>query len=199
MMKANTPPVVLAVVAFVLATSPAAAHVGSGAQVSIMKGLGHPLMGLDHVLAMAAIGLWAASGAGRTLWPIGLATIGAMAIGITMPSIGLSVPLVEPVILVSVLTVGLLVAASIRVSPVSGMVIAAAFALFHGFAHGSEIGQARDIYVVTGVLFSSAVLLGLGFAIGRALSIAGGAGSRLVRLAGTGTTVTGLAMAVAQL
>jgi urease accessory protein len=170
----------------------ASAHTGDHTTVTgFAGGLAHTLSGLDHLLAMVAIGLWAAQQGGRALWAIPAAFVGAMGLGGGLALAGLSLPHVETGIAASVLVLGLLIATRRQWAAPVGMAIAAAFALFHGHAHGLEMPQAASpaLYAL-GFVLATACLHGAG--------IAGSlVGRRAVQLAGAGIAATGLAMIVA--
>jgi urease accessory protein len=177
---------VLAVVCCV--AGPAAAHTGSHGVTGFVSGLTHPLSGLDHLLAMIAIGLWAAQQGGRALWAVPAAFLGAMLAGGGLALAGLSLPHVETGIAVSVLVLGLLVATRRQWAVVAGIVVAAGFAVFHGHAHGLEMPQAASpaLYAL-GFVLATAVLHGAG--------IAGSlCGRRAVQCAGAGIATAGAAM-----
>lgn len=154
-----------------------------GDAASLMTGLAHPLTGLDHVLGMLAIGLWAGQRAGRALLAIPLAALAAIILGGTMGLGGLAVPGVETWIVASILCVGLAVACALRVRTPWMAAAAALFAFFHGHAHGSELaaGAAPLAYGV-GFVAASGMICAAGAAIGHAVrSVADG---RLLRAAG---------------
>ena len=130
-----------------------------------MHGFEHPLAGLDHLLAMVAVGLWAAQSGGRALLALPAAFIGAMILGGLAGIAGLPLPAVELGILGSVLALGALVAFQRSCSLVRCVAITAAFAVFHGYAHGVEMPVA-----------ASPLTYGLGFATATALLHAGGIG-----------------------
>jgi urease accessory protein len=149
------------------------AHPGHGEVASFVAGFSHPLLGLDHVLAMLAVGVWAAQArsAGRVMWVAPLAApltfVAAMLLGAMLGLSGLSVPLVEPMIAASVLVFGLLVAARAQKGAVV-MSLIGAFALFHGIAHGAEFGAAADASVagwMLGFTLATALLHAAGIAI----------------------------------
>lgn len=199
MIKTTIQRAALALVALTVATLPAAAHVGPEAHGSFMSGLTHPLFGLDHILAMVAVGLWAATLGGRAIWMVPAAFVGTMAIGFTLPLLGVSLPLVEPAILASVVVLGLFVAAAVRVPTGAGMALVAAFAMFHGFAHGAELGAANGVGFAGGFIVSTIALHAVGVAIGLAAlasPLRGRVGPGFLRLAGAGTAVAGLALVV---
>lgn len=166
------------------------AHTGDHAVAGFASGLAHPFLGLDHLLAMIAVGLWAAQQGGRALWAVPAAFVGAMLLGGLVAWSGGALPLVEGAIALSVLVLGLLIATRQAWAIPLGMAVAAAFALFHGYAHGLEMPQA-----------ASPLLYALGFVIAtvtlHALGITGHlAGRRAVQWAGAGIAATGLALIV---
>ncbi len=148
------------------ATSPAFAHLNPGEHGSFMAGLSHPLFGLDHILAMVAVGLWAAMIGGRAIWMVPTAFVGTMAVGFVLAIVGVSLPFVEPAILASVVALGLLIAAAVKLPVPGGMAVVAAFALFHGYAHGGEIGAATQMSYGLGFAVATAFLHGVGIGLG---------------------------------
>jgi urease accessory protein len=122
-------------------------------------GLQHPLSGLDHLLAMIAVGLWAGLCGGRRewLWPatfvssmIAGGAIGMFAV-ITIP--------VEPAILASVMVLGLATALSLRAPLVLGGLLIAVFGLAHGYAHGTEMPRTvHGLDFAAGFIFATAIL-----------------------------------------
>ncbi len=178
----------LSLAALCLYASAASAHTGHHAVAGFVSGLSHPLSGLDHLLAMVAIGLWAAQQGGRALWAVPAAFVGTMVLGGTLALGGLVLPHVETGIAASVLVLGLLVATRQRWNVAAGMAIAAGFALFHGYAHGQEMPQATSpaLYAL-GFVLATAFLHGVGIAAGRI-------GSHAIQLAGLAIAASGLAM-----
>lgn len=150
--------------ALVLAT-PAVAHLPEGEYGSFLAGVTHPLFGLDHVLAMIAVGLWAAQIGGRALWAVPTAFVGAMVAGFLPAIAGLPLPFVEPMILASIMALGLVVALALRPAPGLAMGAVALFALFHGHAHGGELGQAQALQFGAGFAIATALLHAAGLAI----------------------------------
>ncbi|MFN0136605.1 MAG: HupE/UreJ family protein [Phycisphaerae bacterium] len=148
-------------------------------------GLAHPLTGLDHALAMLAVGLWAAQLGGRALWAVPAAFVAMMIVGAGLSQAGLQLPMVESGIVASIVVVGLCVAIALRPPVAAAAVSVALFAMFHGHAHGSELpfGASAATYA-GGFAISTALIhaagISLGFAIMQirsqvALRIAGGA------------------------
>jgi len=129
----------------------AAAHTFGAHGAGFVSGITHPLTGLDHMLAMIAVGMWAAQLGGRARWAVPLAFVGMMALGAILAAAGLILPAVETGIAASVLILGLLIAFSSRMPVLLGMALVGVFAIFHGHAHGTELPQA-----------ASAVAYGLG-------------------------------------
>jgi len=159
-------------VAALAVSASAHAHTGHGELTGFVAGFAHPLLGLDHVLAMLAVGVWAAQvrSAGRIMWTAPMVFLAAMLTGATAGLAGLAVPMVEPMIAASVLIFGLLVAGRAQKNAVV-MPLVAAFALFHGFAHGAEFSAVADASAATWMLgFSLATALlhvaGIAIALG---------------------------------
>lgn len=128
-------------VAALVAATPALviAHPGHEHTTSLMTGFLHPLGGLDHLLAMLAIGLWAASLGGRAQWVVPLAFVGTMLIGGGLTMAGVQVPFIEQGIVLSVILMGALLVGIARFPVAACASIAALFAVFHGAAHGLEM------------------------------------------------------------
>ena len=181
----------LAGIALLLASLPSAAlaHPAVFHTSPFMGGIAHPLSGLDHVLAMVAVGLWAAQQGGRALWVWPAAFAGIMLLGGAFGMAGIAFPMVEPAIAASVLVLGLLVAAAVALPVWAGALLVALFALFHGNAHGLEAVAGGAVAYAAGFAISTALLhaagLGLGLfarAPGRALMLRASGGA--VALAG---------------
>jgi urease accessory protein len=122
----------------------AAAHNLGAHGAGFAAGVAHPLAGLDHILAMIAVGLWAAQLGGRAYWSVPLAFVGMMVLGAVVAAAGLTLPAVESGIAASVLILGLLIAFSTRMAIPLGMALVGVFALFHGHSHGTELLQAAS-------------------------------------------------------
>ncbi len=104
---------ILASTTLAAAASPALAHIGAGATASFAAGLHHPLSGFDHMTVMVAVGLWATLKGGRALWAWPLAFVAVMLAGGGLGMAQMPLPLVEPVILASVVALGLMVALAV--------------------------------------------------------------------------------------
>jgi urease accessory protein len=150
--------------------TPAFAHLSPHEHGSFMAGLSHPLFGLDHILAMVAVGLWAAMLGGRAIWIVPAAFVGTMIVGFGLAMAGVGLPFVEPVILASVVVLGLVIAAAVRLPAPAGALLVGAFALFHGHAHGAELGSATAATYLAGFAAATALLHAAGIAIGLGLA-----------------------------
>ncbi|UAW96928.1 HupE/UreJ family protein [Halopseudomonas nanhaiensis] len=167
------------------------AHPGHGDIGGLFSGLIHPLAGLDHLLAMLAVGLWGAQLGGRARWVLPSLFVVFMLAGAGAGVAGIAVPGVEEVIVASVLALGLLLLWARRVALAPGAVIVSAFALMHGVAHGAEMPvDAGMAYYMLGFALSTALLhlAGIGVGSWRASGIA--------RLAGAGIALAGLGLAL---
>ena len=125
------------------ATVPAFAHLDPSEHGSFAAGFSHPLFGLDHILAMVAVGLWAAMQGGRAVWVVPAAFVGTMALGFAAAIAGVPLPFVEPVILASVIFIGIAVALALPIPTSAVAAMVGFFAFFHGHAHGGELGDAE--------------------------------------------------------
>lgn len=139
-------------------------HIGHLHGEALAAGLMHPLTGFDHLFAMLSVGLWAALTHDKlrdAIWsPLSFAAllfVGALA-GIS----GLSLPLQEPLIMASLLVLGLLVATRLKLPQWAGATLVGFFAFFHGLAHGSELpGSAETAWSFVAGFMLTTVLLHL--------------------------------------
>src|ERR1044072_6065311 len=178
--------------------SPAFAHIGHGAS-GFVHGFSHPVGGLCHVLAMVAVGLYAAMLGGRTLWLVPAAFLGAMAIGGALGMIGYALPYTETGIAVSVIVLGLALAFRVSLPTLAAMALAGVFAIFHGHAHGAEMPQSISGYeYAAGFLLATALLHGIGIAIGlTAGRLTERSGWRVAQAAGGAMTLAGVLLLAA--
>lgn len=145
-------------------TLPALAHPGHGSSDGFLSGFWHPFTGLDHVLAMVAVGVWAAMRGGPALWAWPGAFVGAMMAGFALAVNGVVLPLYEPMILASLIGLGLAIMLGLRMPVLAGAAMVGGFGLFHGYAHGIEIvGSA--VPFAAGFLAASIVLHATGMAL----------------------------------
>lgn len=188
-----------ALLVVLIGTAPAFAHLDPIEHGSFMAGFTHPLFGLDHILAMVAVGLWAASVGVRALWAVPAAFIATMAIGFAAAILGLPLPFVEPVILASVIFIGIMVALALPLPTAGVAAVVAFFALFHGHAHGGEMGEAGAFGYAAGFLAATALLHAAGVALGVVAGrlLATRRGLAATRIAGGLTALGGLWLAIA--
>jgi urease accessory protein len=166
-MKKNSSKLLLTLSLLVLLPRLASAHILLGTSHGFADGFLHPLTGWDHLLAMFAVGLWAAQHRGRALWLIPSSFVGVMLLGGILGLAGLSVPGAQAAIALSVLALGGLVATMTRFRPSLSMMVVGLFALFHGYAHGHEMpAAAAALPFSIGFVLSTAFLHGLGIAAG---------------------------------
>lgn len=185
---------IIAAAAMTLMASPAFAHLNPAEHGSFAAGFSHPLTGTDHILAMVAVGLWAAMLGGRALFAVPAAFVGVMIVGFLTALFGLPVPFVEPVILASVVVLGLVVALALPVPVVVGAAIAGFFAFFHGHAHGGELGEAGAWSFMAGFALATALLhaVGVGIGLGGSRLVGTEAGRWITRGLGGLTALGGL-------
>ena len=147
--------------------APALAHVEQGQAAGLLSGLTHPISGLDHVLAMLAVGLWGAQLGSPALWLLPVAFPMTMALGGVLGLVGLPLPGVEVGIAVSGIVLGAMVLSEARLPLPVALVLVGLFAIFHGHAHGTElpVGQSGLTYSV-GFVAATGCLHGVGIAIG---------------------------------
>lgn len=183
----------LLALAFTLVSTAALAHPDSGPASGLVHGFLHPLSGLDHVLAMLAVGLLAAVLGGRALLLVPASFVVMLAAGFLLGTSGVALPFLEFGIALSVLVIGGAAALG-RSLPLAGaMALAGAFAVFHGFAHGAEMplgasgtGYALGFVATTVLLHAAGILVAtLG------ATLAGHRGRRLAQLAGGAVALGG--------
>jgi urease accessory protein len=179
-------------------SSVALAHPGHGDAGGLAHGFLHPLGGLDHVLAMVAVGLFAAHLGGRALWLVPATFVAVMALGGALGMAGTGLPFVETGIALSVVVLGLAVALRISVPTLAAMALVGFFAIFHGYAHGAEMPvDASGASYAAGFLAATALLHGAGIALGIAVARLGEfAGRRSVQVAGGAMALAGVAILV---
>lgn len=187
---------ILALAPLTTAATPAFAHLNPEQHGSFAAGLSHPLFGLDHLLVMVAVGLWAAVLGGRACWALPASFMAAMIAGFIAALSGFTLPLVEPMLLASVFALGLVVALSMRLPTSAAMGVVAAFALFHGVAHGSELGAATALTFSAGFVLSTALLHAAGVVVALA-SARSLLNSQIIRGLGWATVFGGVWAAVA--
>lgn len=176
-----------------LIATPALAHTGHGTD-GFAEGIVHPLGGLDHLLAMVAVGLWAVQMGGRALWLLPLSFIASMVAGGALGSAGIELPALEGGIAASVVLLGLAIAGAARL-PLPGAALAVGlFALWHGTAHGAEMPADADaLRYALGFVMATALLHAAGIAVADGVRQRRG----MVRGLGAAIAATGLWLATA--
>ena len=134
----------------------------------LLNGVLHPILGLDHLLAMVAVGILSVRLGGKAVWQVPATFVGVMIIGGILGLTGVSLPAVEPAVALSVLAIGVALALDQRLSKVWSILFVGLFALFHGHAHGTEVPElaqpavyALGFVLSTVALHISGVLVGL--------------------------------------
>jgi urease accessory protein len=170
MKKDRTGRQLLLLLVFTAFTPATLAHTHGAHGAGFVAGGLHPFLGLDHLLAMVAVGLWAAQLGGRALWMMPAAFVTSLVAGALLAYAGVALPAVETTVILSLLILGSLVVSAARLPIAAGMTLVGGFALFHGHAHGSELPQAANAWFYL-----------LGFSLATALLHAAGviAGTRL--------------------
>lgn len=181
----------LAFSAILLRARPALAHVESGQAGGFLDGLAHPVTGVDHVVAMIAVGLWGAQLGAPAVWLLPVTFPIVMAFGGMLGLVGVALPGVEVGIALSGLLLGLAVVTAWRPPLAVAAVLVGLFAVFHGHAHGTELpaGQNALLYSL-GFVVATGTLHALGIAAGLVQRF--DRGRALLRAAGAGVAATGL-------
>jgi urease accessory protein len=180
----------------VLATTAAQAHTGLGTTSGFLAGVMHPLTGIDHLLAMMAVGFWAAQRGGKALWLWPATFVGSMVAGGALGMAGVPVPFVEQGIQGSLVVLGLLVALGARPSLAIGCALIGLAGIFHGHAHGAEAPEtASGLEYAAGFVVATASLHAAG--VGLAVLASRLAATVLVRAAGVVTALVGVGLAFA--
>jgi urease accessory protein len=148
----------------IAAASPALAHPGHE-----FSGFAHPFTGIDHLLAMVGVGVWASLLAVRrpaAAFLVPAAFVGMMLVGAAAAFAGIKVPLVEAGIVASVLILGALIVAAVRLPSAVAMAVVGVFAVFHGYVHAIEAPVAGTGVYILGFILATAFLHAVGFGLG---------------------------------
>jgi urease accessory protein len=181
--------------AMLMAQGAALAHEGAGAAGGVLSGFSHPFSGWDHIIAMIAVGLWGALLGAPAIWMLPITFLLMMAVGGFLGLIGVALPGVEIGIAVSAIVLGLAVAAKARLMLTITMAVVAAFAVFHGHAHGTELAVGANALAYSlGFVVATGLLHVIGIAIGtlRGWRV----GEWAIRTMGTGVAAAGLVFLV---
>lgn len=162
-----TIPRLLAAAVVATVSAPALAHVEAGQATGLLSGFLHPISGLDHVLAMVAVGLWGAILGAPAIWVLPIAFPLVMAMGALLGFLGVPLPGVEYGIAASAILLGAAVAFEVRPPVAFAALLVGVFAIFHGYAHGSELppGQSALLFSM-GFVIATGALHAVGIGIG---------------------------------
>ena len=149
------------------ATALAHAHAGAGAGdgPAFLHGLLHPLTGIDHALAMIAVGALAGVLGGRLRWLLPIAFLTAAMAGGWLGRLGYALPHLEAAVAASVAALGVMLLAGRRMPIRLALALVGVFGILHGAAHGLELQAALSFARTGGFLFSTACLHATGFAL----------------------------------
>ena len=186
-----TIPRLLAAAVVAAVSAPALAHVEAGQATGLLSGFLHPISGLDHVLAMVAVGLWGAILGAPAIWVLPIAFPLVMAMGALLGFLGVPLPGVEYGIAASAILLGAAVAFEVRPPVAFAALLVGVFAIFHGYAHGSELppGQSALLFSM-GFVIATGALHAVGIGIGALHARSWGAA--VLRVAGSMVAVGGV-------
>jgi urease accessory protein len=167
------------------------AHVEAGGAGSVVAGFLHPVTGIDHVVAMVAVGLWGAVLGPPAIWLLPVAFPMVMAFGGLLGLLAVPLPGVETGIALSALVLGVLVMFQTRLPLVLTFLLVGLFALFHGFAHGVELPEGGDALLFSlSFVVATGLLHLVGIALGEVRRWAWG--QSLLKLAGAAIAAVGI-------
>ncbi|WP_420413721.1 HupE/UreJ family protein [Roseibium sp.] len=184
----------LVVFSFII-SEPALAHSGGGYGGGFVSGFVHPILGWDHVAAMIAVGLWGAFLGAPSIWILPVVFPMVMAFGAVLGILGVPVPAVETGIALSAVVLGLMIAFAVKAPIWMSAVLVGLFAIFHGYAHGTELPATANIFAyAVGFVIATGILHMIGIAFG--LLVKWPAGRVAVRGAGGAISLAGVAFLV---
>jgi len=183
----------IGIVLLMLMPTASLAHPGHGMESGLLAGMEHPLMGIDHIAVMIAVGLWAALKGGRAMWLWPVAFVGMMSIGAALGMAHVPVPFVESGILASLVVIGLMLALAANLPVWLGAALIGVLALFHGHAHGAEAPEnIGGLAYMAGFVLATMSLHLVGIGIGLSLRVI--KLQPLVRIAGAACVLLGLGL-----
>ena len=189
--KNYLPILLLFVFAVIFLPSSALAHVTEDVSGGLLSGIMHPISGMDHVVAMVAVGLWGAQLGMPAIWILPVTFPLVMAMGGVLGLLGIPLPAVELGIALSAIVLGLMVALAQRPPLVVSTLLVGAFAIFHGYAHGAELpASAGPLAFSVGFVFATGCLHATGILIG--LIIKWPVGAKIIRVGGGAIAATGV-------
>ena len=180
---------------FLFIPSLVSAHTGVGPTIGFWYGFIHPFSGLDHILAMVAVGIWAAQLGGKALWIVPSTFVSAMIVGGILGINGVALPFVEQGIIMSILILGVLIVAAARLPIGISTLLVGLFAIFHGHAHGTEMPLAMS-GLRYGLGFISATILLHASGISLAVLLRKIQHSQVLRFAGVGIVMAGIVLSL---
>ena len=188
----------LSIAALLIGSTAAQAHTGVVDPAGFAHGLMHPISGIDHVLPMIAVGLFAALLGGRALWLVPASFVAMMGAGGVLGVAAVNVPFAEIGIGLSVVALGSAVALRLNMRLAMAMLFVGFFAVFHGYAHGAEMPESASGFEYgLGFMLATALLhacgIGLGWAIATMSEVRG---RRIAQAAGGGMALAGIAVLV---
>jgi urease accessory protein len=180
-----------AVAALLAIAHPAFAHEQAGVPGGLASGFLHPLSGLDHLIAMVAVGIWGAQLGAPAIWVLPITFPLVMAFGGVLGVLGVPLPFPEMMIALSAVALGLAVALHLRLPFAAAAVVVGIFAIFHGHAHGAELPNAANpLAYGVGFVVATGLLHLAGIGIGTLLRWPAGVG--LVRGLGAAIAALGI-------
>lgn len=184
----------LALAILVLSPTLAFAHSDAGQAAGFFHGFAHPIGGLDHVLAMVAVGLLASVIGGKAVWLVPASFLGMMIVGFALGNAQVAIPFVELGIAVSSIVIGSAAVLGRPLPTAGAMALVGVFAIFHGHAHGAEmptdasgVTYAAGFLVATALLNLSGIVATLG-----SIQLLGRHGRMMVRLGGSALAFAGV-------
>jgi urease accessory protein len=176
----------LLTLAFIGLPTAALAHTGVGDTSGFLHGFMHPIGGIDHILAMVAVGVFAYVLGGRALWLVPLSFVGMMAVGFLLGIGQVDVPFVELGIALSSIVIGGVAALGRPMPVVGAMALVGVFAIFHGHAHGAEMPvDASGFEYAAGFIVATALLHAVGIAAAMGVArLVGKYGKAVAQVAG---------------
>ncbi|MFD0978709.1 HupE/UreJ family protein [Tropicimonas aquimaris] len=178
--------------AYLSSAFPVLAHTGEGYGGGFVAGFTHPILGWDHVAAMVAVGLWGAFLGAPAIWILPVVFPLVMAFGAVAGILGIPIPAIETGIALSAVVLGLMIVFAVRPPIWVAAVIVGAFAIFHGYAHGTELPATVNAFAyAVGFVISTGLLHLIGIAFG--LLVRWPAGRTAVRGAGGVIALAGVA------
>lgn len=183
---------VLLLAAFSASVPEARAHTPGAVGAGLVEGFAHPLSGWDHLLAMLAVGVWAAQLGGRAIWAAPAAFLGGLLAGGLLGMGGVALVAVEAGILASLVVVGASIALAVRPPLVVGLLLVALFGLLHGHAHGTELPQTTDPLAFVAGFVSASILLHL-LGVGAGVAARRFASPLVPRIGGGAVAAAGIA------